>query len=115
MSKSAVYNHYRGKDDFLISVLEFIISEYQSRIETEETARTIAYLQSFHHIILSEELRNSSENGDVSSNSNRLNVVIEIKAQALHNEIFRNSFQKRAKHVIQWAVFRQTTTDSISL
>lgn len=94
ISKSALYNHYSGKDELLVSFLEFVTERYQHEMWSEDDADPLANLRFFQEVLLSDQFLND-ENTEVPVDTDLLETMIELKVQALHNEIFEDHFTER--------------------
>ncbi|MFC7074274.1 TetR/AcrR family transcriptional regulator [Halovenus rubra] len=94
-SKSLLYHHYDGKDDLLLEFLEFMLdqTEEQLPLQTGDGADV--------HIELVVDAMFSS--GSMVDNVNFSRAMVELRAQAAHDEQYREYFSRTdrftSKHV----------------
>ncbi|MBX0295000.1 TetR/AcrR family transcriptional regulator [Haloarcula nitratireducens] len=88
LSKSTFYHHFDGKDDLLLSFLEFILEEFDRVFQLERTGDPEADLKTFFGIVLGaydfcEEIPAEEE---------FLEAYVELRAQAVRNPEYRAKF-----------------------
>jgi AcrR family transcriptional regulator len=83
-SKSLIYQHYDGKDEVLVALLEFLLDHFESEMSRPESATPHDRLRNVLDFVL-----------DPSPDAERAaltNVMVELRGQAPHNEMFRAHF-----------------------
>ncbi len=83
-SKSLLYHHYDSKDDLLLDFLSFMLEEFEQTVPAEESeSATERLARVFDH-----SLDDVPEEGSLEF----LRAVVELRAQAAHDERFRDHF-----------------------
>lgn len=85
-SKSLVYHHYDGKDELLLDFLEHILERFESDVIGDESDEADARLEQ----ILDHILPDSPDDDRLGF----LRIMIEIRAQAAHDEAYREHFTR---------------------
>ncbi|MDZ5813332.1 TetR/AcrR family transcriptional regulator [Halorubrum sp. AD140] len=85
-SKSLIYQHYDGKDELLVAFLEFLLTQFKSDIPGDEYADAHEHL----HDILDHTLPRSPDSSYIEFTA----AMTELRAQAPHNEAYREQFTK---------------------
>ncbi|WP_408958907.1 TetR/AcrR family transcriptional regulator [Natrinema sp. 74] len=85
-SKSLLYHHYDSKDELLLDFLDFILDRYEDQIPAHEDGR---YEDSIEGIA-----RGSFEFDDPEVNLDFTKALVELRAQAAHDEQFREYFTR---------------------
>lgn len=85
-SISLIYHHYDGKDELLLACLDFMLEQYRTETESDESADPRAELEA-----LCDEglfLDSSSEDREF------IRSLVELRGQAPHNPAFREHFTR---------------------
>lgn len=98
-SKSLLYHHYDGKDELLVSFLEYMLEDFKTDMPEEDSDDAEGQLRRFLDHILPPTL-NDERDGFTSA-------MIELRAQAPHDDAYREQFT----HTDQF--FRQQIADII--
>lgn len=85
-SKSLIYQHYNSKDELLVAFLETMIDHFETEIPVEETTDALNQLQTLLDHLLAPSLE--TERYEFTS------AMTELRAQAPHNEAYRDQFTK---------------------
>lgn len=85
-SKSLIYQHHAGKDELLVAFLETMIEHFETEIPVENSIDAHEQLQSLLDHLLAPTL--DEERYEFMS------AMTELRAQAPHNEAYRNHFTK---------------------
>jgi len=83
-SKSLIYRHYDGKDAVLVELLEFLLDHLKSQMAQPPTTGAHAGLRTVLDFVLATDL--DAERSELT------NVMVELRGQAPHNEVFRTYF-----------------------
>ncbi|WP_338742163.1 TetR/AcrR family transcriptional regulator [Haloplanus salilacus] len=83
-SKSLIYQHYDGKDAVLVELLEFLLDHLESQMAQPPTTDAHASLRTVLDFVLATDL--DAERSELT------NVMVELRGQAPHNEVFRTYF-----------------------
>lgn len=86
-STSLLYHHYEGKDDLLLDFLDHMLERFEERelstvSQTDPEVRLCSYL---NHAVPSD---------GQPSNADFLKALVELRAQAAHNEAYRQHFTR---------------------
>lgn len=82
-SRSLLYYHYDSKDDILVSLLQYAVEEFTSKLD-ESTGGAREELE----LLVEELLPTGRDETDLRVQS----VILELRAQAVTNETFREQF-----------------------
>jgi AcrR family transcriptional regulator len=93
LSKSALYNHYDGKDDLLLEFLGRFLECYLTTDHTQDDHDPYEELQLFI-AILSIDHADENSVADCLFDDPSISAFVESRAQAIHNEGFREQFCK---------------------
>jgi AcrR family transcriptional regulator len=83
-SKSLIYQHYDGKDAVLVELLEFLLDHLKSQMAQPDAADAHASLRTVLDFVLATDP--DAERRELT------NVMVELRGQAPHNEVFRTYF-----------------------
>ncbi|SDZ84072.1 transcriptional regulator, TetR family [Haloplanus vescus] len=83
-SKSLIYQHYDGKDEVLVALLEYLLDHFESQIPEPATDDADDCLQTLLSFVLAPD---PSE-----ARASLTKVMAELRGQAPHNETFRSYF-----------------------
>lgn len=81
-SKSLIYQHYDGKDELLVDFLESLLDFFEGESPPGDSADALDRLETFLEYMLDPERQEF------------MSAMIELRAQAPHNEAFRAQFAK---------------------
>ena len=98
-SKSLLYHHYDGKDELLVSFLEYMLEDFKADMPEEDSDDAEERLRRFLDHILSPTL-DDERDGFTSA-------MIELRAQAPHDDAYREQFTRADQF------FRQQIADII--
>jgi len=90
LSKSTFYHHFDGKDDLLLSFLEFILDEFDRVFRLESTGDPAEDLKTFVTLVLGE----FPSEPETPEKDEVLATYVELRAQAVRNPEFRTTFTK---------------------
>jgi AcrR family transcriptional regulator len=85
-SKSLIYQHYDGKDELLVAFLGFMIEHFESEVPIDDSDNASDQLQAHLDHLLASTL--DEERYEFMS------AMTELRAQAPHNEAYRERFTK---------------------
>jgi len=85
-SKSLIYQHYDGKDDLLVGLLEFLLEQFKSSVPDEEYSDAHEQLQA----LLDHALPESPD----PERTEFAAAMAELRAQAPHDEAYREQFTR---------------------
>ncbi|MBV0924960.1 TetR/AcrR family transcriptional regulator [Halomicroarcula limicola] len=88
LSKSTFYHHFDGKDDLLLSFLEFILEEFDRVFQLETSDDPAADLRTFFAIVLGQY--DFCE--EIPAVEEFLEAYVELRAQAVRNAEYRAKF-----------------------
>lgn len=94
MSKSLLYHHYDGKDELLLEFLGYLLErseEQDSPVTTEDAPEARLYSFIEHTTTVSEKAHKSSFR----------NALVEMRAQAAHDEDYRTHFTCTRVHLVE--------------
>jgi len=83
-SKSLIYQHYDGKDEVLVELLEFLLDHFETQMPPPTTANAHDCLRTVLDFVLAAE----PENDRIELTK----VMVELRGQAPHNETFQSYF-----------------------
>jgi AcrR family transcriptional regulator len=83
-SRSLIYQHYDGKDAVLVELLEFLLDHLKSQMAQPPTTDAHASLRTVLDFVFASDL--DAERSELT------NVMVELRGQAPHNEVFRTYF-----------------------
>ncbi|GGN93307.1 TetR/AcrR family transcriptional regulator [Haloarcula pellucida] len=88
LSKSTFYHHFDGKEDLLLSFLEFTLEEFDRVFQLESSGDPATDLQTFFGLLLGDfpTVDGMPEQEDI------LATYVELRAQAVRNPDFRAKF-----------------------
>ncbi|AEH39019.1 TetR/AcrR family transcriptional regulator [Halopiger xanaduensis] len=90
-SKSLLYHHYDSKDDLLLDFLEFMLAEFEAEIPADGEERYDEHV---------EEIANGSiEFGGPEENLDFAKALVELRAQAAHDDAFREYFERTDRSI----------------
>jgi TetR/AcrR family transcriptional regulator, transcriptional repressor of aconitase len=124
LSKSALYNHYEGKDDLLLDFLSRFLEWYLDTPLDEIDREPQAELQTFIDL-LSVDSVGTDTSIDSAIEAAEADAFIELRAQAIHDESFRTkllredeAIRTRLVRIIQRGiddgVFRDVNPESVA-
>ena len=88
LTKSTFYHHFDGKDDILLSFVEYMRDYFERGYRIESTGDPVGDLKAFITVSLGEyPAAEGTPNADA-----RLSTYLELRAQAIQNEAFRTEF-----------------------
>ncbi len=90
-SKSLLYHHYDGKDDLLVAFLEYLIDQFAADITLDAWDDAEAQLRSFFDRLIPPALDDEQREFQT--------ALLEIRAQAPHNEVYREQFTKTDRFI----------------
>ncbi|WP_435070293.1 TetR/AcrR family transcriptional regulator [Haloplanus sp. C73] len=117
-SKSLIYQHYDGKDEVLVELLEFLLAHFESQMpEPAADADADDCLRSLLSFIL--------EPDPDEARASLTKVMVELRGQAPHNETFRSYFSANDRRFrrdlvtllergIEEGVYRSVDTDAVA-
>jgi len=123
LSKSSFYHHYANKDGILLEFMEFTLSEIAEQSLAGEEGDPLSSLLAFLDFAVSPTpLDDSDGSANLSIDSETGGVYVEVRAQAAHDEDFREGvtrndsiFHDHLKTIIQdgieEGVFRDVDPD----
>jgi len=95
-SKSLIYHHYDGKDDLLLDFLSYMLDQYEGAVPLQggegADERLAAILDYAFATPLPDERRNFTE------------AMVELRAQAAHDERYREHFTRHDRFVADQVV-----------
>ncbi|WP_128477302.1 TetR/AcrR family transcriptional regulator [Halorussus pelagicus] len=98
-SKSLLYHHHDGKDDLLVDFLGFVLDYFEEGVPLGEGARADERLRSFVGAFAA---------GDAGPSEEFAGVVVELRAQAVHDTDYEAQFTRSNQF------FRQHIADIIA-
>ncbi|MFW6384012.1 MAG: TetR/AcrR family transcriptional regulator [Halodesulfurarchaeum sp.] len=98
-SKSLLYHHYESKEELLLDFLAFMLERYQEAVPKAETDSPEERLAA----VLDASLSRKADGPDLEF----LRAMTELRAQAAHDERFREHFRTHDR------VFRETLVDIV--
>ena len=98
-SKSLLYHHYDSKDELLLDFLSFMLEEFQLAVPAGESNRPEARLEAMFELALAPE--------DWDEGLKFTRAMTELRAQAAHDERFREHFVDHDR------VFREALVETI--
>jgi AcrR family transcriptional regulator len=115
-SKSLIYQHYDGKDEVLVELLEFLLAHFESQMP-EPAADADDCLRSLLSFVL--------EPDPDEARASLTNVMVELRGQAPHNETFRSYFSANDRRFrrdlvtllergIEEGVYRSVDADNVA-
>lgn len=117
-SKSLIYQHYDGKDEVLVELLEFLLTHFESQMpEPADDADADDCLRSLLSFVL--------EPNPDEARASLTKVMVELRGQAPHNETFRSYFSANDRRFrrdlitllergIEEGVYRSVDTDAVA-
>lgn len=85
-SKSLIYQHYDGKDELLVAFLGFMIEHFENEVPIDTSKNASEQLQApLDHLLVPTFEEDRYE---------FMSAMIELRAQASHNEAYREHFTK---------------------
>ncbi|MFC7041996.1 TetR/AcrR family transcriptional regulator [Halonotius sp. GCM10025705] len=88
LTKSTFYHHFDGKDDILLSFVEYMRDYFERGYRIESTGDPVGDLKAFITVSLGEY---PAAEGTPDADA-RLSTYLELRAQAIQNEAFRAEF-----------------------
>lgn len=88
LTKSTFYHHFDGKDDILLSFVEYMRDYFERGYRIESTGDPVGDLKAFVTVSLGEY---PAAEGTPDADA-RLSTYLELRAQAIQNEAFRTEF-----------------------
>jgi len=88
LTKSTFYHHFDGKDDILLSFVEYMRDYFERGYQIESTGDPVGDLEAFVTVSLGEY---PAAEGTPDADA-RLSTYLELRAQAIQNEAFRAEF-----------------------
>ncbi|WP_436346299.1 TetR family transcriptional regulator C-terminal domain-containing protein [Natronorubrum sp. FCH18a] len=85
-SKSLIYQHYDGKDDLLVTFLEFLLERFKADVPTEGFDDAHEHVQ----VLVEHSLPESLE----PEHAQFTTVMTELRAQAAHDDAYREQFTR---------------------
>jgi len=83
-SKSLIYQHYDGKDEVLVDLLEFLLDHFETQMPHPSTRDAHDCLENVLDFVL--------EPDPDADRAELTNVMVELRGQAPHNETFEEYF-----------------------
>lgn len=83
-SKSLIYQHYDGKDEVLVALLEFLLDHFESQMPQPTTENADDCLRNVLDFVLAPDL--DAERAELTK------VMVELRGQSPHNRVFREYF-----------------------
>lgn len=83
-SKSLIYQHYDGKDEVLVELLEFLLDHFETQMPEPTTTNAHDCLRTILDFVL--EPNPGTDRAELTK------VMVELRGQAPHNETFRSYF-----------------------
>ncbi|RKD89287.1 TetR/AcrR family transcriptional regulator [Halopiger aswanensis] len=90
-SKSLLYHHYDSKDDLLLDFLEFMLAEFESEIPAEDEERYDEHIDDI--------CSGDFEFGGPEANLDFTKALVELRAQAAHDDAFREYFERTDRSI----------------
>lgn len=85
-SKSLLYHHYDTKNDLLLDFLEFMLDRFEDQIPPQQEGRYDEHIE--------EVARGTFESDDIEENIDFTKALVELRAQAVHDEEFQEYFAR---------------------
>jgi AcrR family transcriptional regulator len=83
-SKSLIYQHYDGKDEVLVALLEFLLDHFETQMPQPTTENADDCLRNVLDFVLAPDL--DAERAELTK------VMVELRGQSPHNRVFREYF-----------------------
>lgn len=93
LSKSTFYHHFEGKEDLLLSFVDFMLTEFTRIFQLESTGDPAQDLETYISLLLGDfpDLPNAPANDEI------LATYMELRAQAIRDPEFREKFTETAE------------------
>jgi AcrR family transcriptional regulator len=83
-SKSLIYQHYDGKDEVLVALLEFLLEHFESQMSQPATGDADDCLRTVLDFVLASD--------PDAARTELTKVMVELRGQSPHNRVFREYF-----------------------